>query len=70
MFNLEDFLINGKVRSFTSVGGYPLFYWGGKEEILCPCCADEDKEGVKGANVNWESKMFCDLCSSQIESAY
>ena len=69
MFNLEDFLIGGKVRSFTSVGGYPLFYWNEEEEILCPCCADGEG-GVKGADVNWESEMFCDLCSSQIESAY
>ena len=68
MFNLEDFLIGGKVRSFVG-GGYPLFYWN-EEGIVCPCCADGDKGGVKGADVNWESEMFCDLCSSQIESAY
>lgn len=70
MFNVKDFLINGKVRSFTSIGSYPLLYWNKKGEIICPCCADEDKEGVEGAGVNWETEMFCDLCSSQIESAY
>lgn len=71
-------LINGKLRSYTSIGGYPVFYLDAKDNCLCPDCAtesflDEDELPdfkVKYGAVNWEGSLYCDRCSEEIESAY
>ncbi len=66
---------DGKPRSFTEWGCYPIFYVT-RDSILCPECAarahesDEDNL-VRGADVNWEDPdMRCSDCSERIESAY
>lgn len=62
-------------------GGYPLFYVTKDCGILCPKCANDNKEltfdpddpqwFIIGADVNYEStNLYCDNCNAQIESAY
>ena len=63
----------GELRSFSSVGGYPIFYLDENDGHLCPECATEvlaDGETLSAAAVNWESMMCCEICSGEIESAY
>ena len=68
--NLEDYLINGRLRSYTAIGAYPLVYLTASS-ALCPQCADENKRAVQAAAVNWQDpQLFCDACSDRIESAY
>ena len=65
--------ISGKLRSHSKVGGYPIFYLDEGDCVLCPECAtDELTDGNKlsAAALNWESLMYCDQCSTEIESAY
>ena len=72
--NLEDYILNGKLRSFTSIGGYPLFYVTKQNNCLCPDCAssnDQDYDPIAATDVNWEDPdLYCDECSNRIESAY
>jgi hypothetical protein len=72
--NLEDYMLNGKLRSFTSIGGYPLFYVTKQNNCLCPDCAtdnDQDYDPIAATDVNWEDPdLYCDECSNRIESAY
>ena len=70
----------GKLRTYTSVGGYPIFYLDAVDNVLCSGCAtesiDEYEEGddvrdlPKVGAVNWESVIYCDQCSEQIEAAH
>ena len=82
-FNLDEFLLDGtvKVRHFTTVGGYPLFYLTADGGVLSPQAVQENLElcrdehdpqwYVVGADVNWEdASLFCDHTSQRIESAY
>ena len=74
-FDLTGFVMdNGKLRSFTSIGGYPLFYYDKEGNCLCPECAssnDEYTEPLIGVDANWENPdLHCDHCSERIESAY
>lgn len=70
-FNIQDYLLNDKLRSFTSIGGYPVFYVTRVNECLCPDCATEDKDSIVASDCNWENPLlFCDECSDRIESAY
>ena len=69
--NIQDYLLNGKLRAYSSIGCYPIVYLGSQGSALCPTCADEEKESIKAATVNWEDpQLFCDGCSQRIESAY
>jgi hypothetical protein len=64
---------DGSLRSFSSVGGYPIFYMDSEDCVFCaPCAKEEISDGatMARAEVNWESTMYCDRCSSEIESAY
>jgi len=74
-------LPDGNVRSFTGVGGYPMFYLCGDGGVLCAKCVTEEFEQcldpesggwyVVAAAANWEdSSLHCDHCSERIESAY
>ena len=71
---IDGMRLNGKMRSHTTVGGYPIFYLDGDDSCLCPSCADEElrwEEGkLSAAAVNWDSLLHCDQCSNQIEAAY
>jgi hypothetical protein len=62
-------------------GGYPLFYITKDCSVICPDCANcqeckecEDWESdriIVGQDANWENPdMYCDHCSTRIESAY
>lgn len=73
-FSLENYRVSGKLRRFTNVGCYPLFYVTRKCGVLCAECAGENDyqdDPVDGAEVNWEAPdLYCDACSQRIESAY
>jgi len=64
---------DGSLRSFSYVGGYPIFYLCTQDGVMCPECATEflaEGETLSAAEVNWESMMFCERCDEEIESAY
>lgn len=71
---IDGMRLNGKLRSHTTVGGYPLFYLDSDDSCLCPSCADfetdENESGLNAAAINWESSMYCDGCGTDIEAAY
>lgn len=59
--------------AYTSIGCYPIFYVDMEGNCLCAVCADEEqKETIEPlrAEVNWESDLYCDECSCEIEKAY
>jgi len=64
-----------RARRYTSVGGYPLFYVSRCNDALCADCVDqlaeEDSDAVTTPAINWEDNhLYCDECSTKIESAY
>ena len=61
---------DGKLRAFTDIGGYPLFYITKAHDIVCaPCATNEEKIATCG--VHWEGEpIVCDECNKEIESAY
>jgi len=70
-------LINGQLRSYTTVGGYPVFYLDACDNAVCSECATEslndgeiDSFKIVGYAINYESEMYCDRCSEKIESSY
>lgn len=71
-------LINGQLRSYTTLGGYPVFYLDACDNVVCSECATEshlndeeiDSFKIVGYAINYESEMYCDRCSIKIESAY
>jgi len=83
-FDLNEFLMpNGsvKVRHFTTVGGYPLYYITADGGVLSPSAVEENLDlcrdpsdsqwHVIGADVNWEDPcLICDHTGNRIESAY
>lgn len=78
MSDIKAMLVDGKLPSFTTVGGYPLLYLSARADCLCPDCAtealhDEDWPDDVPVNcgVNWESEhTTCDNCEAVIECAY
>ena len=73
--DLSEYIMNdGKLRSFTSIGGYPLVYVTKDNCCLCHTCAtdnDQDYDPIVAVDVNWENPdLYCDQCSARIESAY
>lgn len=68
--NLSDYLIDGRLRSYTAIGAYPLAYLTASS-VLCPQCASANPRAVTIAAINWEDPdLFCDECSDRIQSAY
>ncbi len=67
---------------YTSLGSYPLFAWTSDGAALCKSCAKTEREAIgtttgsdgwciEGLEVNYEdTDLYCDHCSSKIESAY
>jgi hypothetical protein len=60
-------------------GGYPMFGLTQDNGILCHRCARDNVRLVLGedpqwaivaAQINWESELYCDNCSTKIEAAY
>lgn len=72
--SLRDLTQDNSLPSFAWPGGYPLFYLDSDINILCPKCANRNDEFtcmLIDAEINWEdNSLFCDHCSSRIESAY
>ena len=70
--DIEATRYNGKLPSFSSVGGYPLLYHGAKDLSFCAECADDPKHRVKSAHAYYEGAPYeCDGgCGTAIESAY
>ena len=63
------------LRSFSMVGGYPLFYLcDAGSTVRCASCRTEELKNAHGkptAHPNWENpSLHCDECSTRIESAY
>lgn len=68
------------VPEFTEIGMYPVFYITSDHGRLCPECVngnldlcrdkDNDQWFVVAQEVNWESRIVCDGCVSEIPSAY
>ena len=72
--DLSEYIMNdGKLRSYTPIGGYPLFYVT-DNNCLCSNCADNNDpeyDPIVAVDVNWEnSDLYCDECSARIDSAY
>jgi hypothetical protein len=70
---------NGKLPSFTSVGGYPLIYLTRGNDVLCADCATEQIDAGNDTNddpvVNVDpyfegADEICANCNKHIESAY
>lgn len=64
-----------KHPKYTSVGSYPLYYLVNNWKVLCAECVDDldpdiDDVDTVTPHVNWESEIYCDECSRDIESAY
>jgi hypothetical protein len=67
-------------RTYTDLGGYPLFYVTRDNGVLCPACAnrnlkltlgDDPQWRIVDCDVNYEDpELYCDNCSERIESAY
>lgn len=68
---------DGKLSSYAWPGGYPIFYLDKANEILCPGCAEENKDNELESfrpvtyAINWEdTTLICFECNESIESAY
>ena len=86
-FSLDERLVLSKeplkLRSFTTVGGYPVVYYASDGEAYCAKCAadqylkEQDPEEYIGddrlvaAEVYWEGpEEHCCECGTLLESAY
>lgn len=86
-FDLDAYLMsNGKARSHSDVGGYPIWYLCRDGGVLCPACVTENIKEIRAAladsgtdmqweinaaDANWENPdLICDHCNKRIESAY
>ena len=59
-----------ELRAYTSIGSYPLVYLTNENQVLCSCCATDEEEEVT-SHINYEDPhLYCDECSTRIESAY
>lgn len=64
---------DGKLISFTSLGGYPIYYLDTENSILCAACANEPDEIFKivaGDAYMEGGDLECEGCGSLIKSAY
>jgi hypothetical protein len=69
----------GKLRSYTEFGSYPIIYHCKDGGTLCPKCAAEDGQTddphdpqwfLIGALVHYEGEETCDHCNEDLEPAY
>jgi len=64
---------DGKLISFTSLGGYPIYYLDTENSILCGTCANEPEQVFKivAGDVYYEgADLACEGCGNPITSAY
>lgn len=72
-------------KPYAWPGGYPLYFVTVDCSALCVKCARSEYRQIAraakypgtdkqweifGAEINWESEIYCEHCSKQIESAY
>ena len=72
--------IRRKWRTFTDLGGYPLFYVTKDCGVLCPKCANKNLKLTLGDDPQWrivdcdinyeDTSLYCDNCNELVESAY
>jgi len=62
----------GNLASHAFPGGYPIYYLGYDNAVLCPKRANkEDLLTLIGRDINYEDPdLRCDECGKRIESAY
>ncbi len=76
LFALEDGVWSPvNLRSYTSVGTYPIGYFLGDDIVLCSDCAEKSFQDEEIPDVepfiNWENAcLHCYDCDARIESAY
>jgi len=67
-------LESGVLPKYAFPGGYPLYYLDAEGNILCAECArsnDDYTASLVDYAVNYEDAfLYCDHCSTRIESAY
>ena len=67
--------LEGRLPTYSSLGGYPIFYLTDYGNVLCSECAndckdDDEYETVVDYDANWENpQLYCE-CGKRIESAY
>lgn len=77
MYHLDELqwaacrLANGRYRSHTIVGCYPIVYFTEESQPLCADCVTDDDHDVTCLDVNYENiNLYCYDCNERIESAY
>ena len=64
-------LTDGTLAHCTEMGGYPLFYLGECDRVLCADCATKNMDELTTVDAHWEGQpLNCDECNAEIESAY
>lgn len=72
---------DGRLRAYSELSGYPIFYRTQDGSVVCPACAnahanppadaDDDKWRIIAADINFDQPdMYCDHCEQRIERAY
>lgn len=66
------YAVKGNLASHAFPGGYPLYYLGHDNAVLCPKCANKEALlSLVGRDINYEdSDLRCEECGKRIESAY
>lgn len=60
-----------KLPRYTSLGSYPIVYYGPHYETLCDLCASLPEERTYTAAILWEGPgEDCEGCGCHIDSAY
>ena len=73
-----------RAGKYTSLGSYPVFLMTSDSACLCLDCARAEYRSISASvrhrtndgwrvvacDVNYESELYCEHCSKQIESAY
>jgi hypothetical protein len=83
--NTKDLRKAVRMGSYTSMGGYPLFFVTGDSDTLHPACVKDNYRNISRAvreneysdwqvvavDINYEDpSMYCAQCNKRIESAY
>lgn len=66
------YYVKGRHPAYTDLGGYPLYYLGSDNSVLCAKCADREPfASLIGHDINYEDpNMYCDECGKEIRPAY
>ena len=71
---------DGRLKTYSEVGGYDLTFLDQAENVICGDCATDIYEGdndwmtiddIQAAFIHWEGEsLYCDECGCGIESEY